>query len=87
MGLTIGLLNLTPSFDGRDTNYTATTTNASNKITAVAPQDSVILIEVNGIPVDNGSSASWNAGENTVTISVSEPGKAAAEYEVIVTKS
>ncbi len=67
--------------------YTATTTNASNKISVSAESNALIRIEVNGNLVENGNSVAWKAGENIVTISVSEPGKAPAEYNIIVTKS
>lgn len=81
------MLSLSPSFDASEKDYSATTTNASNKITATADNDAIILVSVNGNAIDNGSSASWNVGSNLVTISVAEPGKAPAEYNVIVTKS
>ena len=37
-GLTIGALTLTPTFDPNTTEYTATTTNATNTVTAT-PED------------------------------------------------
>lgn len=67
--------------------YTATTTNGSNKINASADNSAAVSIMVNGSTVDNGSSASWRVGENTVTINVSEHGKAPSTYNIIVTKS
>jgi hypothetical protein len=69
------------------TGYTATTANNTNKVTATAGEDAIILLEVNGTLLDNGTSATWAAGENVLTVTVTEDGKAATEYTVTVTKS
>lgn len=87
MGLTIGLLSLSPSFDSKVTDYTATTNNASNKITTIADEDAEVSISVNGNIIENGTTASWKVGTNTVTINVKKPGIVSGQYNVIVTKS
>ena len=87
IGLTIGALTLTPKFDSGVTEYTAATTNATNKVTATAAEGASVAITVNGTEIDNGTSAAWVVGENTVTIVVAETGKAAETYTVVVTKS
>lgn len=71
-----------PRFDSGVTSYTAITTNATNKITATATNEgAAILIEVNGNVVGNGSSASWQEGENEVVVTLGS-----TVYTVIVTK-
>lgn len=66
--------------------YTATTSNASNKVTAT-PTDpaATISILVGETEVENGSSASWTVGENTLTITVSG-GAPDTVYTVTVTR-
>ncbi len=66
--------------------YTATTANASNKVTAT-PTDpaATISILVGETEVENGSSASWTVGENTLTITVSG-GAPDTVYTVTVTR-
>jgi hypothetical protein len=67
--------------------YTATTTDATNTITAVAKDgEAEIEILVNGNPHTNGTAATWDAGENTVEITVTS-GTESETYTVAVTKS
>lgn len=69
------------------TEYTATTSNASNKITAEAEDENAeITILVGETEIENGASATWEDGENTVTITVTN-GTATKTYTVTVTKS
>lgn len=87
-GLTIGSLVLSPEFDPEVTEYTATTSNATNKITAVATdEDATITITVNDVEIDNEDSATWETGENTVEITVSKDGATSTTYTVTVTKA
>ena len=89
-GLTIGSLELTPSFDPDVTEYTATTENASNKVTATAADETAsILIKNGGTEVTNGGNASWSLGENVLTIKVTDGHGPTLEkiYTVTVTKS
>lgn len=81
-GLTIGNLTLTPTFATATTSYTATTTAATNKITATVSNGGTATVKVNGTAIENGSSATWAAGSNTVKVIVGE-----TEYTVTVTKS
>ena len=65
------------------TAYTASTSNASNKITAVLdPADGDVSITVNGTEIENGTSAEWVTGENTVRVVTGNK-----TYSVTVTKS
>ena len=85
--MTIGALTLSPVFDPDVTEYTATTTDATNKITAKTDDPSaVIKIEVGEDEIENGASATWASGENTVTITVTD-GESVTVYTVVVTKS
>lgn len=86
-GLTIGSLTLTPSFDPDVTEYTATTGNATNKVTATpADETATVEILVGETEIENGSAATWEVGENTVTITV-EDGDVSKVYTVTVTKT
>ena len=86
-GLTIGSLELTPSFDKDVTSYAATTTNATNKVTAVAEDEDATITILNGeTPVENEGSATWADGANTLTVTVTN-GSATKTYTVTVTKT
>lgn len=85
--LTIGSLTLDPVFDPDVTEYEASTSNATNKVTAVATdEDAEIVIELNGVEMDNETSATWETGENTLTITVTN-GDEEEVYTVTVTKT
>ena len=86
-GLTIGALTLTPTFDPDETEYEVTTTAATNKITAT-PEDENATVEilVGETEIDSGDSATWSAGENTVTVTVTN-GTETEVYTVTVAKS
>lgn len=69
------------------TAYTATTENATNKVTATAADETAtIAITVGETEIENGSSATWEVGENTVTVKVTD-GTVEKTYTVTVTKS
>ena len=86
-GLTIGALTLSPTFDPDTTEYTATTTNATNTITATPEDEDAEVTILNGeTPVTNGTAATWIDGANTVTITVKN-GTAQKVYTATVTKS
>lgn len=86
-GLTIGALTLTPTFDPDTTEYTATTTNATNTVTATPEDDGATVTILNGeTPIDNGTAATWTDGANVVTITVKN-GTAQKVYTATVTKS
>lgn len=86
-GLTIGALTLTPTFDPDTTEYTATTTNATNTVTATPEDDGATVTILNGeTPIDNGTAATWTDGANVVTITVKN-GTAQKVYTVTVNKT
>ena len=94
--LRIGGLTLSPAFSaGTLTGYTATTTNASNTVTAI-PADANATIEITNkgpsdeeaTPVINGRAVTWKTGANTLTVKVTaENGTATQSYVGTVTKS
>lgn len=69
------------------TAYTVETSNNTNKVTATADDENAVITIMNGeTAVENGTSAAWSAGENTLTITVAS-GDAETVYTVTVTKS
>ncbi|NDL68852.1 phage major capsid protein [Anaerotalea alkaliphila] len=86
-GLTIGSLELSPTFNKSTMSYTAATVNATNTITAVAMDgEATVEILVNDVAHVNGTAATWDAGENTVVVNVTS-GSETETYTVVVTKS
>ena len=68
------------------TEYTATTTNSSNKVTAVpADENATVEIKVGETEIENGSQANWSEGENVLTVKVTN-GAQSTSYTVTVTK-
>lgn len=85
--LSIGNLKLSPTFTTGITSYTAKTTSATNTISATADDSSATIVIKNGTTtVENGGSATWVSGENTVTATVTNGGESKV-YTVKVTKS
>lgn len=80
-GLTIASCTLTPAFDTAVTSYAATTSNASNKVTATVSNGGTAEIKVNGSTIENGGNATWTSGSNTLTVKVGS-----TTYTVTVTK-
>lgn len=67
--------------------YAATTSNATNVITATALKTgATVEIKVNGAAHANKAAATWLTGKNTVTVKVSF-GTTVKTYTVIVTKT
>lgn len=84
--LTIGSLTLSPAFDEDVTEYTAATSNAADAVAAVATEDAAgVVIVANGDSIASGDDVTWQAGENTVVITVTN-GNASRTYTVTVTK-
>lgn len=84
--LKVGALKLSQTFAAGTTEYTATTQNASNTITAVpASSTAEIEITVGDVKVTNGAAANWSEGSNTVTVKVTD-GAQTKSYKVTVTK-
>ena len=86
-GLTIGALTLTPEFSADVTSYAVATENSTNKVTATAAEGAEIEIKLGETAIENESSPTWDTGENTLTITVTETGKTATVSTVVVTKS
>jgi len=85
--LKIGSLALVPPFNKSVMVYTASTTDATNTITAVAKDgEATISIKVNGVAHTNGTPATWDAGANKVEVTVTN-GAETETYTVTVTKS
>ena len=91
--MTIGELTLSPTFDSEVLEYTVTTSNATNKVTATTDDPSAIIAivltnseEAEGVTVTNGTAVTWASGENILTITVTD-GASETVYEVTVTKS
>ena len=85
--LAIGSLTLTPSFTAGTKTYTASTSNASDTVTATGANGASVSIKVNGTTVNSGSAATWNNGSNTVVVTVSKSGLVTSTYTVTVTKA
>ncbi|MCM1024641.1 MAG: cadherin-like beta sandwich domain-containing protein [Prevotella sp.] len=83
--LSIGSLTLSPAFNSAVDSYTVVTQNNTNTVTAAAAAGAVIEITVGGKTVENGSAATWESGENTVTVKVTNNGYSKT-YTVVVTK-
>ena len=84
--LKIGSLTLSPEFAAATTTYTATTSNATNVITAVPASGSAeIEITVGDKAVTNGTAATWASGTNTVKVKVTD-GELTKTYTITVTK-
>lgn len=87
--LRLGSLVLSPTFDPETDTYTASTTNATNSVTASAEDvGAEAVITANGTEIESGDSVTWEAGENTVEIVVTAAdGTTTKTYTVTVTKS
>ena len=84
--LTLGSLTLDPLFDNDETTYTTTTTDSTNKITAVAEHKNAdILIEVDDEEHENGTAFEWEEGANVVKVTVNNESNTKV-YTVTVTK-
>ena len=83
--LALGSLTLEPTFDADVNEYTTTTENATNTVTATAEAGTDIVITVNGNSLTNGSAATWDTGENIVSIQLASA-TGMNTYTVTVTK-
>lgn len=77
---------MTPTFSASTKVYTASTTNASDTISATAAAGVEIMLFVNGVQQALGS-ATWAVGQNTVTLTTYYDGFARETYVVTVTKT
>ena len=78
---------LTPEFATATTAYTVTTADASNTITAI-PEDATasVTLSMKEKTYENGKRLTWEDGENTVTVNVTD-GKTTKAYTITVTYS
>ncbi len=84
-GLTIGSANLFPIFSKDVTNYTCEVSAHSNKITATAlKSDATVVIKNGDTVVENGKNATFTAGNNTLTIEVTNGHAVKRTYTVTV---
>ena len=78
---------MTPAFDPDVKTYTATTDNATNKLTAVPDDGAEVAVELNDEAVTAGSDGkftmTWAEGENAVEITVTA-GTESAVYTITV---
>ena len=79
-------MTLVPAFDPSIRNYTADTTNSTNTVTATGADGATVVIKNGSTTVTSGSSATWNDGENTLTITATKSG-VTTTYTVLVTKT
>lgn len=78
---------LSPSFDAGTTSYTATASNASDAVTAIADAEGAnVAITYDGAEILNGSTVTWASGTKSLVITVKK-GNATKVYTVAVTKS
>lgn len=85
--LAVDSLTLTPTFAAGTTDYSVSTTDATNAVTAT-PTDSTnatVIITVNGNSIANGGDATWVSGTNNVVVTVTNAGES-KRYKVVVTK-
>lgn len=79
-------MTLTPTFNKEVFEYSATTTNASNTITATPEKaGATVAITCGEDEYESGDPIAWEIGENEVIITVTN-GDDVQEYTVIVTK-
>lgn len=86
--LTIADTTLSPTFAAGITDYTASTTDTTNVITAT-PTDmtnAAVAITVNGNSLTSGTAATWKTGANSVVVIVTNA-DATKRYNITVTKS
>lgn len=88
--MTLGVLTLTPAFDADETAYTASTENATNKLTVTAAEGAEITVKLGDAEVEAGLddkyTLTWETGENVVTVTVSD-GEGSTDYTITVTAS
>lgn len=82
--LSLGAATLSPAFDAELFEYTGTTSNATNTVTATALEetDDVAMV-LNDTPMES-TTATWAEGENVLEITVGT-GSTATTYTVTVT--
>lgn len=83
--LSLGAATLEPSFETELLDYTGTTSNATNTVTATPLEEGdTVALALNGTPMAN-TTATWADGENLLEITVGT-GDTATTYMVTMTK-
>ena len=78
---------LSPTFDADVTSYTATASNDSDAVTAIADDpDAEVVVEYNGSQILNGSTVTWASGTKNLVVTVKK-NNATKVYTVAVTKN
>ena len=78
---------LSPTFDADVTSYTATASNDSDAVTAIADDpDAQVVVEYNGSQILNGSTVTWASGTKNLVVTVKK-NNATKVYTVAVTKN
>ena len=86
--LRVGGHTLTPEFVSETTEYTLTTTDASNTVQAtLADTTATVDLTYNDKPIANGSRVTWETGAGNVIKAVVKDGEATKTYTITVTKS
>lgn len=85
--LVIGNETLSPAFNPAVQSYNITASAASDKVEATAANGNAkVQLALNGKNLNNGSTATWESGSNTLAVTVRN-GNAVRVYTVTVTKS
>lgn len=80
-------MTLDPAFDSAVVEYTAETTDDANTVTATPTATGAgVVIKLGDTVIANGSNATWAAGENELTVTVTAETEQTV-YTVTVTKS
>ena len=67
------------------TGHTNGKARTTNTVTATGADGVTVAIKVNGTTITSGSSATWNTGSNTLTVTATK-GTSSKVYTVTVTK-
>lgn len=82
--LAIAGADLVPSFDAGITTYTALAAQQTSTVSAApTSQSAIATLLVNGVPLNNGGTANWNEGSNSLIITVTNEGYS-IDYTVTV---
>ena len=92
--MTLGELELSPDFAADETTYTASTTNAKDKLTvATTDANAEVTVKLGSSEVTAGEDGkyefTWSEGSNTVTVKVENgyEGEVTTTYTITVTAS
>ena len=92
--MALGELELTPDFESDETTYTASTTNAKDKLSiATTSPDAEVTVKLGSTAITAGTDGkyefTWSEGSNTVTVKVTNgyEGEVDTTYTITVTAS